>query len=111
MRLAVSALPDIWPPHGRTSTSLYHPYIRNPEGDMDDKGLHIETHPREGDPLLRAGKPDPCIIVLFGATGDRPSASSSRRSSNWRARARCPTTSPSSPSAAPSTTWTSCAPR
>ena len=37
---------------------------------MDDKGLHIETHPREGDPLLRAGRPDPCIIVLFGATGD-----------------------------------------
>ncbi len=37
---------------------------------MEDTGLHIETHPREGDPLLRAGRPDPCIKVLFGATGD-----------------------------------------
>jgi len=37
---------------------------------MEEQGLHIETHPREGDPLLRAGRPDPCIMVLFGATGD-----------------------------------------
>jgi glucose-6-phosphate 1-dehydrogenase len=37
---------------------------------MEEQGLHIETHPREGDPLVRAGRPDPCIVVLFGATGD-----------------------------------------
>ncbi|MFY0525938.1 glucose-6-phosphate dehydrogenase [Archangium gephyra] len=37
---------------------------------MDEQGVHIETHPREGDPLLRAGRPDPCLMVLFGATGD-----------------------------------------
>ncbi|QSQ11002.1 glucose-6-phosphate dehydrogenase [Myxococcus landrumensis] len=37
---------------------------------MDAQGLHIETHPREGDPLLRAARPDPCTVVLFGATGD-----------------------------------------
>jgi glucose-6-phosphate 1-dehydrogenase len=37
---------------------------------MDEQGLHIETHPREGDPLVRAGRPDPCLMVLFGATGD-----------------------------------------
>ncbi|HYO59851.1 glucose-6-phosphate dehydrogenase [Archangium sp.] len=37
---------------------------------MDEQGVHIETHPREGEPLLRAGRPDPCIMVLFGATGD-----------------------------------------
>ncbi|MFP2960923.1 glucose-6-phosphate dehydrogenase [Myxococcus sp. 1LA] len=34
------------------------------------QGLHIETHPREGDPLVRARRPDPCALVLFGATGD-----------------------------------------
>jgi len=34
------------------------------------QGLHIETHPREGDPLVRARQPDPCALVLFGATGD-----------------------------------------
>lgn len=34
------------------------------------QGLHIETHPREGDPLIRARRPDPCALVLFGATGD-----------------------------------------
>jgi len=37
---------------------------------MDAQGLHIETHPREGDPVVRAGRPDPCTVVLFGATGD-----------------------------------------
>ena len=37
---------------------------------MNAQGLHIETHPREGDPLLKADRPDPCTIVLFGATGD-----------------------------------------
>jgi glucose-6-phosphate 1-dehydrogenase len=37
---------------------------------MDAQGLHIETHPREGDPVFRAGRPDPCTVVLFGATGD-----------------------------------------
>ena len=37
---------------------------------MDSQGLHIETTPREGDPIVSAGKPDPCIVVLFGATGD-----------------------------------------
>jgi glucose-6-phosphate 1-dehydrogenase len=37
---------------------------------MDAQGLHIETTPREGDPIVRAGRPDPCIVVLFGATGD-----------------------------------------
>ncbi|ATB30924.1 glucose-6-phosphate dehydrogenase [Melittangium boletus] len=37
---------------------------------MEDKGLQIETQLREGEPLLRAGRPDPCIMVLFGATGD-----------------------------------------
>ncbi|QRN96048.1 glucose-6-phosphate dehydrogenase [Archangium violaceum] len=37
---------------------------------MEEQGLHIETHPREGDPLVRAGRPDPCTMVLFGATGD-----------------------------------------
>ncbi|MCE9672269.1 glucose-6-phosphate dehydrogenase [Myxococcus stipitatus] len=37
---------------------------------MDAQGLHIETHPREGDPLLRAARPDPCTAVIFGATGD-----------------------------------------
>jgi glucose-6-phosphate 1-dehydrogenase len=37
---------------------------------MDAQGLHIQTTPREGDPLVRAGRPDPCAIVLFGATGD-----------------------------------------
>lgn len=34
------------------------------------QGLHIETQPREGDPLVRAGLADPCTLVLFGATGD-----------------------------------------
>jgi glucose-6-phosphate 1-dehydrogenase len=37
---------------------------------MDSQGLHIETTPREGAPIVSAGKPDPCIVVLFGATGD-----------------------------------------
>jgi glucose-6-phosphate 1-dehydrogenase len=37
---------------------------------MDAQGLHIETTPREGDPIVPAGRPDPCIVVLFGATGD-----------------------------------------
>jgi glucose-6-phosphate 1-dehydrogenase len=37
---------------------------------MDAKGLHISTTPREGEPILRADRPDPCILVLFGATGD-----------------------------------------
>ncbi|MBJ6761431.1 glucose-6-phosphate dehydrogenase [Myxococcaceae bacterium JPH2] len=37
---------------------------------MDVKGVHVETHPREGEPLVRAGRPDPCTVVLFGATGD-----------------------------------------
>ncbi len=37
---------------------------------MDSQGLHVETTPREGDPIVRAGRPDPCIVVLFGATGD-----------------------------------------
>ena len=37
---------------------------------METEGLHIETQPREGDPLVRAGRPAPCIMVLFGATGD-----------------------------------------
>ncbi|MBN1210746.1 MAG: glucose-6-phosphate dehydrogenase (NADP(+)), partial [Myxococcaceae bacterium] len=37
---------------------------------MDAQDLHIETTPREGDPIVRAGRPDPCIVVLFGATGD-----------------------------------------
>jgi glucose-6-phosphate 1-dehydrogenase len=46
------------------------PRIAVPEADMDEQGVHIETHPREGDPLLRAGRPDPCLMVLFGATGD-----------------------------------------
>ncbi|MDC0710394.1 glucose-6-phosphate dehydrogenase [Stigmatella sp. ncwal1] len=37
---------------------------------MEQQGLHIETTQREGDPIVRAGQPDPCVIVLFGATGD-----------------------------------------
>ena len=37
---------------------------------MDAKGLHISTTPREGEPILRADRPDPCTLVLFGATGD-----------------------------------------
>ncbi|HYI00304.1 glucose-6-phosphate dehydrogenase [Hyalangium sp.] len=37
---------------------------------MDAQGLHIETIPREGDPIVRAARPDPCLVVLFGATGD-----------------------------------------
>ena len=37
---------------------------------MDAQGLHIETTPREGEPIVPAGRPDPCIVVLFGATGD-----------------------------------------
>ncbi|WP_224364951.1 glucose-6-phosphate dehydrogenase [Hyalangium versicolor] len=37
---------------------------------MDAQGLHISTTPREGDPIVRADRPDPCIVVLFGATGD-----------------------------------------
>ncbi|MBN8229284.1 glucose-6-phosphate dehydrogenase [Corallococcus macrosporus] len=37
---------------------------------MDAQGVHIETHPREGEPVFSAGRPDPCTLVLFGATGD-----------------------------------------
>ncbi|WP_224243040.1 glucose-6-phosphate dehydrogenase [Hyalangium gracile] len=37
---------------------------------MDAQGLHISTTPREGDPIVRADRPDPCTVVLFGATGD-----------------------------------------
>lgn len=37
---------------------------------MAAQGVHIETTPREGEPLVRAGRPDPCVMVLFGATGD-----------------------------------------
>ncbi|RKG83593.1 glucose-6-phosphate dehydrogenase [Corallococcus terminator] len=37
---------------------------------MDAQGVHIETHPREGEPVFSAGRPDPCAMVLFGATGD-----------------------------------------
>ncbi len=37
---------------------------------MEEQGSHIETHPREGEPLVRAGRPAPCVMVLFGATGD-----------------------------------------
>jgi glucose-6-phosphate 1-dehydrogenase len=37
---------------------------------MEAQGLHIETTPREGAPIVSAGRPDPCIVVLFGATGD-----------------------------------------
>ncbi len=33
-------------------------------------GLRIETYPHPGEPLQRAGRPDPCALVLFGATGD-----------------------------------------
>jgi glucose-6-phosphate 1-dehydrogenase len=40
------------------------------EASMDSQGLHIETIPREGAPIVSAGKPDPCLVVLFGATGD-----------------------------------------
>jgi glucose-6-phosphate 1-dehydrogenase len=32
--------------------------------------VHIETHDRPGEPLLRARAPDPCALVIFGATGD-----------------------------------------
>ena len=67
---------------------------------MDAQGLHIETTPREGDPIVRADRPAPCIVVLFGATGDWPSASSSPLSSSWRAPGCCPSTSPWWPSAA-----------
>ena len=37
---------------------------------MDVTGLRIETYPHPGEPLQRAGRPDPCALVLFGATGD-----------------------------------------
>jgi glucose-6-phosphate 1-dehydrogenase len=37
---------------------------------MDTHGLHIQTTPREGDPLVRAARPEPCTMVLFGGTGD-----------------------------------------
>ena len=37
---------------------------------MDTHGLHIETTPREGEPLVRAARPEPCTMVLFGGTGD-----------------------------------------
>ncbi|HVE81808.1 MAG TPA: glucose-6-phosphate dehydrogenase [Myxococcales bacterium] len=32
--------------------------------------IHIETHDRPGEPILRARAPDPCALVIFGATGD-----------------------------------------
>ncbi|MFN0062181.1 MAG: glucose-6-phosphate dehydrogenase [Myxococcaceae bacterium] len=37
---------------------------------MTDLGSHIETFPHPGEPVLRAGRPDPCALVIFGATGD-----------------------------------------
>lgn len=37
---------------------------------MNQQGLHIQTQPREGEPLLRAARADPCTLVLFGGTGD-----------------------------------------
>jgi glucose-6-phosphate 1-dehydrogenase len=37
---------------------------------MSAEGLHIETHPHPGEPVVRAAVPDPCVLVLFGATGD-----------------------------------------
>ncbi|XXF79042.1 glucose-6-phosphate dehydrogenase [Myxococcaceae bacterium GXIMD 01537] len=37
---------------------------------MEAPGVHVETQPREGEPIVRAGRPDPCAVVLFGGTGD-----------------------------------------
>ena len=34
------------------------------------EAIHIETHDRPGEPILRARAPDPCALVIFGATGD-----------------------------------------
>jgi len=34
------------------------------------EAIHIQTHDRPGEPILRARAPDPCALVIFGATGD-----------------------------------------
>jgi glucose-6-phosphate 1-dehydrogenase len=37
---------------------------------MSSEGLQIQTHPHPGEPVVVARRPDPCALVLFGATGD-----------------------------------------
>jgi glucose-6-phosphate 1-dehydrogenase len=37
---------------------------------MSTHALQIETYPHPGEPVVRAPVPDPCALVLFGATGD-----------------------------------------
>jgi glucose-6-phosphate 1-dehydrogenase len=37
---------------------------------MSDSGIQIETHERAGEPILRVRGPDPCVLVIFGASGD-----------------------------------------
>jgi len=36
----------------------------------EGEAIHIQTHDRPGEPILRARAPDPCALVIFGATGD-----------------------------------------
>jgi glucose-6-phosphate 1-dehydrogenase len=36
---------------------------------MSDAGIQIEAHLQD-EPVLRANRPDPCTLVMFGATGD-----------------------------------------
>lgn len=33
-------------------------------------GIEVTTHERPGAPILPARRPDPCVMVIFGATGD-----------------------------------------
>jgi glucose-6-phosphate 1-dehydrogenase len=37
---------------------------------MIPSGLQILTSEHPGEPVMRAGRADPCVLVLFGATGD-----------------------------------------
>ncbi|HEY8208875.1 MAG TPA: glucose-6-phosphate dehydrogenase [Myxococcaceae bacterium] len=40
------------------------------EAGAGREAITIETHDRPGLPILRARAPDPCALVIFGATGD-----------------------------------------
>lgn len=42
----------------------------NEEAEASGDAVHVETHARPGEPILRARAPDPCALVIFGATGD-----------------------------------------